>query len=370
MVFRNAAIYICDACRESFSSKCAVLQHMRTCVDPKEQIGEQPAATAGFECSTCRLNFEDLHSRNLHNMKVHAPTKLNHEDKKFRCNALNCYFASSFLVTLEYHKLHAHKILACRLCGKVLKNDVSERSHLKRHESPLDGVFKCLYQGCNQTFLECDFKEHTEQHYKAKKSECGDCGKFLSTKPRLASHRKKHTKVKSGHLNCVYGECRTLFSNSTELKLHMADHKKVRPKYSCTKCSKLFPSTFSLEQHEKLHLIVKNSVQNSTALNSKSATPKKSTGTVFLCQYCGCGFSSLSKINLHLRKHETETPGVVKCLRKYCKKRFFSVSELQEHSDVHKQEKFKCNECCKFVETIREMRQHMLRHLEQRSFCR
>lgn len=87
-----------------------------------------------------------------------------------------------------------------------------------------------------------------------------------------------------------------------------------------------------------------------------------------LCQLCGSQFKTLKNFSLHLKQHETETPGVFKCLSKNCLQLFQSTSELRQHSDVHTLGKFKCETCGKCFETIHGLSRHVPRHFDALPF--
>jgi Zinc finger, C2H2 type len=72
---------------------------------------------------------------------------------------------------------------------------------------------------------------------------------------------------------------------------------------------------------------------------------------------------TLEHLNAHLKEHETLTPGMVKCINEdCCNQCFVSASELREHSQKHKVQKFTCNECGKVCGSMSELEIHMLVH--------
>jgi len=68
----------------------------------------------------------------------------------FSNNAPGCTFSCSILKNLEQHKLDQdHNLIWCNLCGMVLKNGTIKSEHLKKHETPTDGLFMCRSMAIN-----------------------------------------------------------------------------------------------------------------------------------------------------------------------------------------------------------------------------
>lgn len=337
-----------------------------------------------FECTKCKLHFNDLHCRNFHNMVVHVPKTLNLQPFQpvlfaFSCDAPGCDFSSRFFKSLKMHKKRKHNnaVNNCHLCGNVYNLNFILLKHMRQHKTQIDGIFKCLYPGCNQTLPESEFKQHFDQHKQllqgAPSYECRHCNTFHHSEAVLKNHISKHFVVMPSQLNGVNDSCKDVYTNSADLKKHIAEHKKKVHNFSCLKCSKCFSTNLKLQQHMKMHLIDQNSQVVSSdvaapAATLSSKTPKQSGVSAFVCEYCNCTFMTLSHLNLHFKQHKTDMPGIWKCNRRECKKRFGSVVELQEHSKTHKLETFTCEICGKFFGSSFRLVGHMKRHLGERAF--
>jgi Zinc finger, C2H2 type len=203
--------------------------------------------------------------------------------------------------------------------------------------------------------------EHFKQHKKiivrpekVLEFECEHCGLMQESETRLKNHINKHFSVMPGQLNCVFGKCKKFFADAADLKKHVARHQKFQPKCSCLKCSRSLASGIRL----KLCTNKKSSVPTNDVLSNEAAE--------FSCQYCGSTFITLNHFNCHLKKHETDKPGFLKCDRNECKKLFSSAIALLKHSKIHKVEKFTCKVCGKFYRRTSALKIHMKRHSEER----
>jgi hypothetical protein len=227
----------------------------------------------------------------------------------------------------------------------VLKNFSTKVTHLNKHGTPTEGLFKCLFRSCTKTCIKSELKKHMEQHSRETKDlsfECEHCVRSFANRQGLVIHLNKHFTKTPGQWKCVFAACKSLFFNSSDLKHHAQIHLKT-PQLLCSECDKFFPTDFVVKQHKKIHIV-----------------PEKTTVDVdFVCKLCGSNFVIA---NYHMKKHETETRGVFQCITKKCQRRFASVSEFKLHLATHKDEKSQCETCGKLV-GINELRQHMRLHL-------
>jgi KRAB domain-containing zinc finger protein len=75
-------------------------------------------------------------------------------------------------------------------------------------------------------------------------------------------------------------------------------------------------------------------------------------------------------IKYHVLKHNTETPGIFRCLRRNCKKLFQNGEELRKHTkEVHEVDKpFQCDVCGKRFAAKKWIFEHVMVHTDQRLF--
>jgi KRAB domain-containing zinc finger protein len=199
---------------------------------------------------------------------------------------------------------------------------VCHKQHEEKHKTDTPGVSKCLHGGCNEAFfVPKDLMAHMKQH----KTECDVPGCLFTSKLKcdLHVHRKKVHSIWP-HICQLCGKG----FESNNFKRHMKRHDTGEPgviKCTKNKCKQTFISVADfkthLDNHESIVL-----QQNVSKVNSNK----------FECQLCGKilkGHGSF--LQTHLVKHETETPGVIKCIFQGCKQTFTSASDLKQHAAKH-----------------------------------
>jgi Zinc finger, C2H2 type/C2H2-type zinc finger len=210
-----ASVFICKVCRKLFLSQDAVRLHFPTCINPKlstKPVDQLPIANTAFECATCKLQFKDLSSRNWHNTVVHMPSKQTYfvptlPNANFTCEAL------------QIHKIHVHS--------------------------------------ANKFSMVVSVNQSAKKIQQEASLECKHCGELLPTQPLLTSHLNSHSMVMPDFVNCVLGNCRSVFANAAALKTHIvAKHETTE----CTKCGISFDSSANLRQHiQQMHHVQKPS---------------------------------------------------------------------------------------------------------------
>jgi hypothetical protein len=173
---------------------------------------------------------------------------------KFSCDAPGCTFTSNSLKTIKSHKLGAHTLdrRKCHLCGMVLKHFSTKVTHLNKHGTPTEGLFKCLFRSCTNTCIKSELKKHMGQHLRGTKDlsfECEHCVRSFANRQGLVTHLNKHFTKTPGQWKCVFAACKSLFLNSTDLKHHAQIHLKT-PHLLCSECDKFFPTDLELKQHK------------------------------------------------------------------------------------------------------------------------
>jgi len=226
-----AAVYICEVCCEPLPSEAEVKQHSRSCINPKrqprvqlqrltkeqllthrvpsEQISDWLKKCNKLKNPICKLECNDL-TKVQENGDVCAISQATYLEElknklkaglNFPCDAPA---ETSFFRPLHTQKIHKHKsssdtTLSCHICGKVLKFDHKLEFHLKRHKTPTDGIFNCLYKNCNKPFPESEFKMHIQQHKNRIRIQkeplsykCEHCGQNVQSELLLTTHVNRH----------------------------------------------------------------------------------------------------------------------------------------------------------------------------------
>ena len=276
-----------------------------------------------FECNDCGMRFSSTKKLGKH-VIVHW------DWRPFKCDTPGCSYTAKRLESLQSHKKNVHslKCFTCCHCGNSFKDRARFKQHLQKHETGSPGIFKCHIIRCNETFsvtsdfmthlkrhtilecgvpgcmFTCDVKQDLFKHRQTMHSifvhTCQLCGKGLHCSKDLKLHLFKHESPEHGFIKCAMNNCTQMFAFRADLKNHMVDHK-------------------THNQSIK---------QNSLKVKANE----------FKCQLCGNiikGRGHASIYRTHVVKHNTDTPGVIKCIFGGCKQTFPSATDLKHHVANH-----------------------------------
>jgi len=181
-------------------------------------------------------------------------------------------------------KLTDHKgPLACDIC----KQECSTKSSLTRHRLrhfPDAKRFKCA--SCDRMFFEKkDMIDHVKTHL-TKKDKCGYCHKLVRD---VDLHYRNCSKFLASRSILKCHLCLGIFSSEEELKKHIPDCD--APSYQCDYCDMRFPNMSKLSLHLKRHNPLENKIK---------------------CEECNIFFKNERSFNAHMKQHKP----LEKC--KYC----------------------------------------------------
>ena len=174
--------------------------------------------------------------------------------------------------------------------------------------------------------------------------------------------------LNAGEIKCAFDDCSRIFFSPDELKEHRQQHSPAR-QFPCADCSRSFQHDHELN----LHMMRRHSEESvtpvtllpyacnfpgcsySTRVVRKLVKHKQNThsSTIYTCLLCGWCFKKYQRFNFHVAKHNTETPGVFRCIVDDCEKLFENGDSLKAHikeaHHVAHETPFKCNiGACKF----------------------
>jgi KRAB domain-containing zinc finger protein len=200
-----------------------------------------------------------------------------------------------------------------------------------------------------------------------------ESGDLLENADILESHAALHSTPIRGQIKCSFAECTLVFSSSEEWKEHRKLHFPSK-QFWCDFCGTLFTSKGKLKVHIQLHTPFRPhacevpgcSFRGKFVKDLLKHEGKEHTSIVYPCLLCGKIIKRRQNYKSHVARHNTNKPGVFKCLHRRCKKLFKSSDNLSKHTKrVHE---FQCNECGKRLTTKALVRSHLVWHMDERMF--
>lgn len=351
------------------------------------------------------------------------------------CDVLDCVFTSKSLSDLQLHKtiVHSQWPQNCQLCSRGFDWTTNLKSHMLRHETGDPGVLKCSKFRCKETFTSsADLKVHMESHIEIAVQEdtessisnlktsddsmritheCQFCGRiFKNGITRFKKHVLLHKTETPGVFKCIYKRCQLIFISAADCKEHATQHRNIckssRERYRAIankslRCKKITtkqnldsrrtrPDLWNFQSNGHVALPIQNvpevsqqsvedlesficKVQGCSYSCNAATDLQLHRKTAHRCKYCFRDFKSVQILKIHLSKHMTEHPGVIKCaFRKCATTRFTVMADLRVH--IRKKHPttniFVCDVCCcKFVSEETLQIHKMLAHQEQQFPC-
>lgn len=204
----NDMEHVCQQCYKKFSTKYALVNHLKRHANFKEHVCEI--------CGVAKITRTELQTH----MRSHQPNV-----EKFKCNL--CPQEFKFKNAIQRHVRAVHEGLrpyACSYCPKKFGTQSSRKSHERLHTG--ERPYSC--EVCHRSFVQ---------------SEC------------LRSHMKNHDKSLRTHV-CRY--CSQRFITRKNLIDHEERHRGDKP-HICEICNRGFCKEEDLINHHKLHENSKNS---------------------------------------------------------------------------------------------------------------
>lgn len=209
-------------------------------------------------------------------------------------------------------------------------------------------LFTCLHPSCGQTRkTEQAIQKHAQTH-ELQICQFESCGKQFSDKWTLERHQRQHILDK----NFICNQCSRTYGTIEGLKQHERFvHKE--PTYMCKfpDCTKKFATMQRRRDHETVHSTIRN----------------------FICEFseCHAKFKSKKALTIHQRLHAITTKEH-KCEFQGCSSSFKVLKSLKDHQKVHKQgpNQFHCDylNCGKSYNTKKDLLRHSISHDESRPF--
>jgi hypothetical protein len=287
---------ICEICRKTLPTKAAVRQHSLTCIDPRRQL---------------RVRLEHITLEQLFANKISAGQIKELFDISNELKCPICQLQAADLNSFMSH-MEVHKTVATVFCS---------RPEFSNSLAPTVSLL-CNFPGCSFT---CKLLEKMNQH-----------------QYKMHSSRKK--------FKCQFGGCQLFFCSAHALHRHVKSHK--QKKHTCENCGKFLGTSLALKRHMGKHMgrLFRCDVPGCTYITHVKkyvCDHKKNShnNPGFTCQLCGTFFKTIKHSKRHLQRHESGSPGVLKCTYVKCKQIMFSSAEdLKQHVSIAHTFKIKIEE--------------------------
>ncbi|XP_044727283.1 zinc finger protein 260-like isoform X2 [Chrysoperla carnea] len=236
------------------------------------------------------------------------------ETETFTCEECNQEFKKVWILGKHMQRKHRAKPLNCSECKLKFFHPL----HLKQHQELTHNPLNLTCKICNKVLKDIySLRDHKLTHSNQKLRPCERCDESFKNNRELESHNEEVHGIIEKRVTChICGKSVTKKYLDDHLEIH-----KEREKITCDKCSKTFISELTLKRHIKeIHDNERN----------------------HLCNICGHGLRTASKLRIHLLTHSNERPFA--CDR--CEKTFLRVDGLKDHfARVHLKER---NQQCSF----------------------
>ncbi|XP_063734875.1 zinc finger protein 1035 [Eleginops maclovinus] len=302
--------YQCSECDQSFTDGLLLISHL-------EDHGRQEQAKKRNACVKCGQVFASQTNLGRH-MKIHESDQM-----------LTCPVCSRICTTeseLEIHRTchDPNRPFICKLCNQRFWTRPSLRSHYREDHS--NDVFTCRF--CNKAYT---VRKSLERHYK-----------------------KWHIKEQRDLMKTIQGKSRAEEPSSSQVSTSGESDEDDRnedsdsdsaPYFPCHVCGKTFPTSESLEDHQRCHLGEKPhecaECGRCFFQASQLQQHQRMHKSEFQCQACGRGFVSLFALRKHKHTHGKSRP--YRCSK--CDFSFTGPLQLAEHMSTHREESFPCDIC-------------------------
>lgn len=225
---------------------CNICNSIFNCQELIRHLENHSVLFKSKTCMECKGTFHD---------DVHLQFHIQHDHpgkKPHKCSmCTNTYITAKSLLNHKQtkHAKKSIKVLSCDWCTKTFLSDKLYQIHVEfAHRSSLN----CKY--CDKGFDKIKtLVLHEKNHLKQVKSvyKCNVCGKVLKNLASLKSHKINHGSNSS--LQCDV--CSKSFKSFHTLREHSAKHSDTHQmKYFCDICSKGFYFYDSHYRHRRIHL--------------------------------------------------------------------------------------------------------------------
>ncbi|XP_053401743.1 uncharacterized protein LOC123550514 [Mercenaria mercenaria] len=253
---------------------------------------------------------------------------------------------ASGIENVEEFSIDGEVRFRCKLCHYTNESTVLLRQHMRLHKPKQE--FECSLCDLIAESSEA-LQDHMIQHCKVRTYQCKLCNSTFNYKSQLRAHMRMHND--QDILFCDFCDFET--RNLSGMKLHTKSHL-TKPPYKCDSCQEDFISSYNLRIHKR----------------DGCNTSAEKSNTSFKCDECDFVFFGRREMKNHLRLHMGRSKAAAPNRCPYCEHSDSSIENIQKHvAEVHGESKpLKCDMCGFFAVSIRSLKSHMKRHVNDQRF--
>ncbi|KAG5271053.1 hypothetical protein AALO_G00175330 [Alosa alosa] len=377
----KSAVLVFD--KGSNTTGTGVLQTQFSCKDGNKKLLRKIDQSSGrsdkqankYQCSECDQSFTDGLMLISH-LEDHGREDLLKE--KPCCKICGKKFDKQGALTRHMSSQHGAKSPStCEICLKRFRFPSDLENHKSCHDPSRPFCCSvCDLRFWTQKSLNLHF---TMSHHKVESFTCHPCNKTYLTRKSYARHNKvKHAKGVRANSDHDKGSGSSADQFDIEVDVDEESDVSVKdeneaseddsdsaPYFPCHVCGKTFPTSESLEDHQRCHLGEKPHECEECGkcffqlVNLQQH--QRSHKSEFQCQTCGRGFVSLFALRKHKHSHGKNRPH--RCSK--CHLSFTGPSQLAEHMATHRDENFPCDLCDRTFSCKITRAEHRKTHSEQ-----
>ncbi|XP_055083842.1 zinc finger protein 1035 [Periophthalmus magnuspinnatus] len=334
--------FVCD-CGKTFLRKHHLQRHVHTCVKKMDE-----SQSSGFSCAYCSSRFLLFAQLQEHFLNAH---KLETKGEPPITSPLQQHLSDiqKFEEDLLYEPSQASKLtrpnnvedwqtapqlrecpFACKICSKGYWNKTLLRNHLRKCKKQVFRTNRSVEEDVPlRANIEMVLTNSPAEHLPEEEMEA-----IEDTEPQTKSSVEKKPVV----YQC--SECDQSFTDGLMLISHLEDHGREEQEKrlnKCSKCGKIFSSQTRLEKHMKVH-----------------------ESGMFVCRDCSAEFPSKIELEVHKKeRHDASHP--YSC--RLCKYRFKTRVSLCDHcTKEHPDDIFSCSFCKRNYTLRASLVRHMNRN--------
>ncbi|XP_046659034.1 zinc finger protein 836-like isoform X2 [Homalodisca vitripennis] len=341
--------------------------------NPSSHFGYKNNTTI-IERITYEKGIEALYSGKIHEMNQDSS-----------CDQEICYVCGAVLknnVSFKKHmEKHENKTYHCDICGKTLNTLNAFWRHKRFHKPECkEKTFLCQY--CPKIFMQKNtLEKHLFVHSKERQFYCEFCGVGFNHKRNFVQHMRRREEL--GGIRCPRQKKKKDGNSGVSKKVATKRTVPKKEDLECDVCQRKFIKVANVKRHRRYHFCPKGDPEIIDKLLNEPEIHKcdvcgmklfsrvalqnhksKHTGSTkpFQCEFCKKFFCNYSMLYNHERSHTGETP----FLCRHCDRGFGSRLKLEVHEMEHTNEKpHECEICHKTFKARKYLTTHTRIHKDE-----